>query len=397
MFSLFSIVNVIAWIGFATSSIYVLLVLAAGFRFTSQRRQTKYTLNRPAPSISVLKPLHGAQLGLYENLHSHFTQDYQGDIELIFCARQSQDEGLLMARSLADSHREIKCQFLVSGEPQLPNAKAYSLYLMTGAASHGLLVTTDADVRIERDHLTRLVAGFEFSHADLSSCLYRGVAHGSGLFLRLDAIGKTVEMSSGVLVAAMLNGVDFGLGPSMIFTRRAISDVGGFIELGHYWAEDFVFGNRLAADGGRVEISTCVVELVVTAKSPWDSFLNQLRWMQSTRRSRPWGHLGTGLTFAIPFGLLGWFSETVSGHAWAGLFLLGTAIVNRVVLCSAVATSLEDRKVFSSALLYPLRDLLGAILWICSYLPLPTRYHEAALHILPDGRLERPQTYQRSH
>ncbi len=397
MSSVFSIVNVIAWIGFSTSSVYFLLVLVAGFRFTSQRRQANDILNLPAPSISLLKPLHGVQSGLYENLHSHFTLDYQGDIELLFCARQSQDEGLLIARSLADSYPEIKCQFLVSGEPQFPNAKAYALHLMTAAASHELLVTTDADVRIESDYLTRLVAAFEFRRADLASCLYRGVADSPGLFLRLDAIGKTVEMSYGALVAAMLNGVDFALGPSMIFTSQAISDVGGFTQLGDYWAEDFVFGNRLAADGRTVTISTCVVELVVSAKSPWDSFVNQLRWMQSTRRSRPWGHLGTGLTFAIPFGLLGWFSETASGHAWAGLFLLGTSIVNRIVLCSAIATSLEDRNVLSSSLLYPLRDLLGAILWICSYLPLPMRYHEAALHILPDGRLERPQTFQRSH
>jgi len=396
MFFVLQILHILAWIGSVTSSIYCLMVLLAAIRFRTRHPQSSGPVKRPTPSVSVLKPLHGMQPGLHKNLASHFVQDYPGEFELLFCARQGQDEGLLLARTLADLHPKVKCQFLLSGEPLFPNAKAYSLNLMADAASHELLVTTDADVCVGSDYLTTCVAEFEQKNADLASCLYRGVAEGSSLAVRLDAIGKTVEMSSGALVAAMLNGVDFALGPSMIFTRRAISDVGGFRELGDYWAEDFVFGNRLAARGRKVELSTYVVELVVSAKGAWDSFANQLRWMQSTRRSRKWGHLGTGLTFAVPYGLLGLIDEICLGNIWVGMFLLSIAIFNRVVQCSAVATLLRDKNVLSSSLLYPVRDLLGAVLWFCSYLPLPTLYHETALHILPDGRLERSPRLQQS-
>ena len=34
----------------------------------------------------------------------------------------------------------------------------------------------------------------------------------------------------------------------------------------------------------------------------WD---RQLRWAQGTRYSRPWGHVGSGLVFAMPYGILG--------------------------------------------------------------------------------------------
>jgi ceramide glucosyltransferase len=35
---------------------------------------------------------------------------------------------------------------------------------------------------------------------------------------------------------------------------------------------------------------------------------NQLRWAQSTRYSRPKGHFGSGLIFALPYGLLGFLA-----------------------------------------------------------------------------------------
>ena len=35
------------------------------------------------------------------------------------------------------------------------------------------------------------------------------------------------------------------------------------------------------------------------------SLKHQVRWMKSTRFSRPKGHFGTALTFSMPFGLLG--------------------------------------------------------------------------------------------
>ena len=378
--------NIIAWIGTITSSIYLLLVLFAGFHFRLKRKLRPRNAV-PPPPVSLLKPLHGIEAGLRTNLASHFAQDYSGDFEILFCARSAEDEGLLLARSIAELYPDVKCQFLVSGEPQFPNAKVHSLSVMAMAASHELFVTTDADVRVERDYLARCVAEIESGAVELAFCLYRGIPVIPTLALRLDALGKTVEMGSGVMVAVMFTGVDFALGPSMMFHRRAIADAGGFREIGDYYADDFVFGHRLAARGRRVEIAAHVVELVVAAKDGWTSFTNQLRWMQSTRRSRPWGHLGTGLIFAVPFGLLGFFTESSLGHATVGIALLLAAILNRVTQSAVVLTLLGERDVASSSCLYPLRDLLGGVLWLCSYLPLRTQYHDTSFKILPDGRL----------
>ena len=45
--------------------------------------------------------------------------------------------------------------------------------------------------------------------------MYRGVAAQGGFWARLEGLGMSVEMTSGVLVAEMLEGMRFALGPSM--------------------------------------------------------------------------------------------------------------------------------------------------------------------------------------
>ena len=197
----------------------------------------------------------------------------------------------------------------------------------------------------------------------LASCVYMGTPHeGAGFSSRLDAVGKSVEMTSGVLVADMIEGTKFALGATMAMRRKSFQDVGGFEELGQFYADDFVLGNRLAAQGTGVKMATHVIRLMVQDSPFWLSFRNQLRWMQSTRRSRPWGHLGSGLTFAMPFGVLGLLWGLLSGHAALGVVWLVAMVVNRFVQAGAILTALGDSEWVSNTAIYPLRDLLGRVL-----------------------------------
>lgn len=380
----------IAWAGTVSSAIYCGLAVRAALRFGRRRQAALAAAPVFTPPVSLLKPLHGAEAGLERNLESFFQQTYAAPYEILFCARHTEDAGLQLARSIAARYPAVTARFLTCGEPQFPNPKMFSLAVMAEAAAYDVLVTSDADARVAPDYLLRCVQELTHPDAELASCLYLGLANEPGLMLRLDALGKSVEMGSGVLVADMLSGTDFALGVTMVLRRRAFELAGGCADLGSYWAEDFVLGNRLAAQGRGVSMATHVIRLVVTADGIGHSLRNQLRWAQSTRRSRPWGHLGTGLTFAMPFGLLGFLAEGLR-HQWiaAGLFLLA-ACGNRVVQAAVVLRALGQRQTMGDALLYPLRDLLGSLVWLASYSPASTRYHGTEFRILPDGRLEKP-------
>src|SRR5580704_4121833 len=358
-----------AAIGSVTSSIYCGMVVAAAARFALRRRRDERVPADFLPRISVLKPLHGTEEGMERNLETFFEQDYP-DYELLFCARHDTDEGLRLAKRVGERYPQVNAKFLTCGEPmpKFHNAKVYSLAKLDSAAENDLYVTSDADVRVRPNYLRTMVQNLKDPKMGLASCVYLGTAHeGAGFSSKLDAVGKSVEMTSGVLVADMIEGTKFALGATMAVRRKSFQDVGGFEELGQFYADDFVLGNRLAAQGTGVLLATHIIRLMVQDSPFLLSFRNQLRWMQSTRRSRPWGHLGTGLTFAMPVGLLGLLWGIVAGHPLAGALWLLAIVANRWLQAGAILTALGDSQWAQNTLIYPLRDLLGAVLWLGSY------------------------------
>jgi ceramide glucosyltransferase len=390
------VVQVLFWVaavGSVTSSIYCGMVVVAAVRFGLRRRRAERQAADFLPSVSMLKPLHGTEPGMERNLETFFEQEYPQPFELLFCARQETDEGLMLARRVGARYPHVEARYITCGEPRpkFHNAKVYSLAKMDSVAKNDLYVTSDADVRVEKDYLRRMVQMLKDPAVGLGWSMYIGTTEG-GFSAQLDAVGKSVEMSSGVLVATMLEGTKFALGATMAVRRKSFQDVGGFDELGQFYADDFVLGNRLANQGTTVELSTHVIRLMVQDSPFWLSFRNQLRWMQSTRRSRPWGHLGTGLTFAIPFGLIGLGWGLMSGHALLGLVWLGAMVVNRWVQAFAILRALGDSDWLRGVMLYPLRDLLGWVLWVASYGG-DNFYYRGKVYKLKDGgRVEAPET-----
>jgi ceramide glucosyltransferase len=376
-----------ALVGTVTSTIYCGMVLVGALRFARRKRREERSPVEFLPPVSVLKPLHGTEPDLEGNLRRFFALDYP-EYELLFCARNDGDAGLQMARRIAAEHPEVCARFLTCGEPQFPNAKMWSLTMLAKAAQYETLVTSDADARVSPDYLRRMVQELADPQRELASCLYVGRTTG-GFAAQLDAVGKSVEMTGGILVADMVEGgTHFALGVSMVLLRAAFEKAGGYEDLGQYYAEDFVLGNRLAEAGYGVRMANYVVRLMVLPQGLRESFRDQLRWMKSTRRSRPAGHLGTGLTYAVPFGLLGLVWGLLAGHPMAGgLWLLATC-ANRWAMAAGVLAALEDEQAGWPTLIYPLRDLLGFAVWVASYIGSTMVYHGGEYSLGPDGRFE---------
>lgn len=392
------LLRILFWValgGTVTSTIYCLMVIAAAMRFGIRKRREDRAEATFLPPLSVLKPLHGMEPGLERNLETFFEQDYP-EFELLFCARHETDEGLKLARRVAERYPHVNARFVTCGEPlpKFHNAKVYSLAKLDSVAQHELFITSDADVRVERDYLRRMVQNLKDPHVGLASCVYLGTVDGgaaAGFSAQLDAVGKSVEMTSGVLVADMLEGTKFALGATMAVRKKSFQDVGGFEELGQFYADDFVLGNRLAAQGTGVQMATHVIRLMVQDTPFGLSFRNQLRWMQSTRRSRPWGHLGSGLTFAMPFGLLGLLWGLLSGHAVLGLVWLSWVIVQRWFQAGAILRVMGDPDWVRGTVIYPVRDLLGGLLWLGSYGGDRFYYRGKIYRLMNGGKVEAPE------
>jgi ceramide glucosyltransferase len=381
--------------GTVTSTIYCLMVIAAAVRFGLRKRREDRAVATFLPPVSMLKPLHGMEPGLERNIETFFEQDYP-EFELLFCARHDSDAGLQLARRVGARYPQVDARYVTCGEPtpKFHNAKVYSLAKLDSVAKHPLFITSDADVRVTKDYLRRMVQNLKDPQIGLASCMYLGTTDRgaqAGFSSQLDAVGKSVEMTSGVLVADMLEGTKFALGATMAVRRESFQQAGGFEELGQFYADDFVLGNRLAAQGVGVRMATHVIRLMVQDTPFGLSFRNQLRWMQSTRRSRPWGHLGSGLTYAMPFGVLGLVWGLLSGHALLGVAWLAGAVVNRWLQAGAILQVMGDRSWLRGMLLYPLRDLLGTVLWLGSYGGDNFYYRGKVYTLKHGGRVEEPR------
>ncbi|HSS96971.1 MAG TPA: glycosyltransferase, partial [Terriglobales bacterium] len=320
-------------IGIASSTVFLFLAIFGALRFHADARK----LLRGAPEttsmppVSLLKPVHGLDARLKENLESFFVQKYP-EYEIIFAADTDDDPALSVVREICARYPHVRTQIIVNGKPPWPNPPAWSFHCMTEIAAHDILVTSDSDVEVQPDYLQRVVAPLLDPKVGMLTCVYRGKNAG-GFWSGMDAIGMSIEMTAGVLVANMLEGMKFGLGPTIVVRKDSLAKIGGYQVLGEYFANDFVIGNFIEKAGYKVVLSEHIIDHVVppmTFKRMWE---RQVRWAKSTRYSRPKGHFGTGLIFSVPYGIFAFLGAAGLGYPAIGAILFVAAVLNRIVEC----------------------------------------------------------------
>ena len=368
--TLWRLLLAVALVGTASSTVYFGMVMVAALRkrrIAREQARSAAAENTTLPPVTILKPLHGAEPRLEENLGSFFVQDYP-DYEIVVGCRQASDPALEVVERLCARYPQVKVRVVLSGEPEWPSAKVWSLEKMIASSRNDYMIISDSDILVPPDLLRNVIPPLLDRANGLVTCLYAGVP-APDFWSVLEALGMSVEMPSGVVTAEMLEGMQFALGAVMAVRRDALEKAGGIAATAEYYSDDFVLGNRVYGAGYKVVLSHCRVSHVLCAQSFRKTFATQTRWMQSTRHSRPKGHLGTGLTYAVPFGLLGLAAGVALGYPALGWTLLTAALVNRMVQCLVVGFGLiGDRRALEFCWLYPLRDLMGFFVWAASYL-----------------------------
>lgn len=373
--------------GLFTSTVYSVMAMIAALRFSRRKHHSSHIAFMPP--VSLLKPVHGAEAGLEKYLATFFEQDYP-EYEILFCARQMNDAGLAIARRVAARYPHVPVQFLASGEPNMPNAKILSLNCMAQRAQHNILIISDSDVRVERNYIHDVTAPFEDARVGAVTCLYRGDAAQGGIWSGIEAAAMSIEMTAGVLVAEMLEGMKFALGPTMAIRRDSLEKIGGFLPMGDYCSDDFLLGNRVAASGHTVVLSDHAIDHVVLHESFWPSMQHQTRWMKSTRFSRPKGHMGTALTFSVPFGVITAIAACALHRPIVAAAAVLWSVGSRMLLAAIVSRCvLREKSSLASVLLYPVRDLLGLVFWVASYGSRKILWRNEIYMLEKEGRMRR--------
>jgi ceramide glucosyltransferase len=328
--------------------------------------------------ISILKPLSGLDEGLESNLRTFFAQDYP-DFEILFAVRDASDPAVTVVNKLLQEHPRVRARLLLTGEPPYANAKVFSLSQMIRAAANDLLVMSDSDTRVTPDFLRSVAAEFQDKTVGVATCPYRAVP-GNSIWSELESISLNTDFMAGILVARMLEGMRFAVGPTIVTRRRVIEMLGGFDRLKNYLAEDFVLGQLAAEAGQGVILSSCVIEHHIGTSNLRQNLAHRLRWVRSTRRSRPAGYLGQLFTMPLPLVLL---LLSTGRYWWPALVL---ALVARVASAYAVSDRVLRARIHW--LLLPTEDLLGFGIWVLGFFGNTIVWRGSKYRLKRDGRFE---------
>jgi ceramide glucosyltransferase len=380
----------LAAFGLVSSFVFLFLAVIATVRFKRRAQpERRAALSFPPdqlPPVTIFKPVHGMEQRLEQNLESFFHQDYP-NYEVVIGARSEDDPAIQLAEKIRGRYPQTKSRIVISGPPEWPNAKVFTLDKMIALSRNDFFVISDSDVRVDRDFLRNVIPPLFDRKLGLVTCLYRGDP-ASDFWSFLEALGMSVEMPSGVVTADMLEGIRFALGPAVALRRDSLNAIGGIRATADFYSDDYVLGNKIWAAGYKVIFSHYFIHHVLTPRSLRRTLGDQLRWMKSTRHSRPWGHIGSGLTFAMPFGLLGLIAAGALNEWRLGLSFLAAAFANRVIQSLVVGWwLLEDQRALWFCWLYPLRDLQGFGVWVASFLSHTFYWRGEIYRFTKDGKI----------
>ncbi|HEY1562947.1 MAG TPA: bacteriohopanetetrol glucosamine biosynthesis glycosyltransferase HpnI [Caulobacteraceae bacterium] len=303
-------------------------------------------------AVSVLKPLHGDEPELYENLASFCDQDYGGEVQLILGARDANDGALAVARRLQQAYpgRDI----VVATHPAVhgANRKISNLINMLALARGETIVISDSDVRIPRDGLSRMVAALEAPAVGLIYCLYRGRAAGN-IWSRLAAMDVDIRYAPSVTVGEVM-GANPVLGPTMALRRETLELIGGLAPLADVLADDFELGRAVRAAGLAIASPPLVIDHVFPERTAREMLIHELRWARTNRLIEPAGYLGTVVTHVLPLAVIG---AALCGFSDTSLALLAGLAGLRLVQAAAFSLLISDG--WGRPWLVPLRDVIS--------------------------------------
>lgn len=333
-----------------------------------------------APPVTLLKPLHGEEPGLYENLRSFCEQEYP-DFQIVFGVHHGGDPAIAVVRRLQEEFPQRDLQLVIDGRILGANRKVGNLHNMLGRARHDVLVLSDADVRVEPGYLRDVVAPFADSGVGVVTCLYRSVPDGAA-GSRLLAQWINEGFAPSVLVAQSLGPNAFCGGATLALRRAALDAVGGFAALADHLADDYLLGARTRALGLRTVLSDRLVDTRVHEDSLASSYRHALRWSRTVRTVQPLGHAFSVLTLPLPLAVL---VAPLGNGGWAAL---AAALALRCAL--HLAAQRRWRKVMPTAdWTFLVVDFLGFAIWLHAWLGRQVRWRQEHFAVGADGRMEK--------
>ncbi len=329
------------------------------------------------PAVTILKPLCGAEHGLYERLRSFCEQRYPA-FQIVFGVRDPDDQALAAVRRLQHEFPGLDLRIAADPSQHGANGKVSNLINMMPLARHDYLVIADSDVQVPPDYLERVVAPLTDEGVGIVTCPYHGLPR-PGLWSLLGSMFVNEWFMPSVRVAALFGSRAFAFGATIALRRESLERIGGFASLADQLADDYRLGELTRRLNLRTVLSELEVETCVDEARFRDLLQHELRWLRTIRAVRPLGYALSGITFGLPVAILGCLLARGSAAAVA---LLAITVATRLVIDSAPR---RDRPLLMQLWLIPLADVLAFALWFWSFATREVEWRHTRFRLARDG------------
>ncbi len=332
------------------------------------------------PPVSILKPLHGAEPSLYENLRSFVEQDYP-TLQIVLGVNNPEDSAIADARALIRDFPRHDIALIVDRHIRGSNQKVSNLENMLPAARHDILLLADSDMQVDLRYLAAVTAALLDSHTGAVTCLYKGRSAG-GLWSDLGALQINFSFLPNALLADAL-GIGGGcFGATVALRRATLERIGGFAPLRNELADDRRIGDAVRAQGLAVVLSPYLVKAQVYEPSFLALWRHELRWARTVKGLAPVGFAGTFVTHPLALALL---AAAGSGFRLAPAIFLGITCMLRWATAGVIARRLgcSSKKLW----LLPLRDALSFTVFVASFFGRRVLWRDQSFDVDPSGRM----------
>ncbi len=355
--------------------------LVLRFFYSGQVPARKTDLDAAPTTVTLLKPLHGAEAGLRQNLAAHFFQNAPNSIQIIFGVQNPADPAIAIAQDVIAEHPESAALLAIGDGGEGANRKIANLIQMADHATGEVLILCDSDIGPPPDHATRVLAALAEPGVGIVTCPYYGRGE-TGFWSTLAAMGLSYQFLPSVLTGVSLGMATPCMGSTIALRRETLATIGGFGAFRDVLADDYAMGAAVRALGQTSVVAPVLVSHSCTETSLSEVFAHELRWARTVKGVDPAGHGGSVVTHPVPLALL---AALLLGLQPFPLLLLALAVAVRLML-GCVADRVIGR---SSGPLWmlPLRDMLSFAVFVGSFLGQAVVWRGEKFHVTADGDL----------
>jgi ceramide glucosyltransferase len=354
--------SIIAGLASVVGCGYLVCVTLLTDRFS---RNASFVQCASMPGVTILKPLHGAEARLLENLTSFCTQNYPGPVQIILGVQDPRDGAIAVVERLQAKYGADRIDLVVDQTLHGLNRKVSNLINMCRRVEHEVIVVADSDIRVDPDYLSRVVAALGERDIGAVTCLYHGLAT-PWVWARLAELGINAHFLPSVVFGVTLGLAHPCFGSTIAFKRKILAEIGGFVGIADCLADDYAIGARLRGRGYKIAVLPTTVGHVCAEMSMRELWQHEMRWARTVRTIDPVGYTGLIVTHAFPLALIAALAgiPAESFGPTIAIGLVATAFACRLALLRQVERTF--RLPSQSCWLLPLRDLLSFAVFLSS-------------------------------